>query len=88
MHLINGVSLLIAPIARRMFEDYAMGKYSLANLAEMAKREGFRQPFDPLAGAAAITREEKAVGALPDGLHQGELPGQDSNLEKQDQNLL
>jgi hypothetical protein len=44
--------------------------------------------LDLLADAAAITREEKAVGTLPDGLYQGELPGQDSNLEKQDQNLL
>ena len=48
----------------------------------------FRQPFDVRANAAATTREEKTAGNLPDGLHQGELPGQDSNLEKQDQNLL
>ena len=48
----------------------------------------FRQPFDLLADAAAITRNEKAAGTLPDDLHQGKLPGQDSNLEKQDQNLL
>ena len=48
----------------------------------------FRQPFDLLADAAAITRSKKAAGTLSDGLHQGELPGQDSNLEKQDQNLL
>ncbi len=31
---------MTAPIVRRMFEDYATGKYSLAELAEMAKREG------------------------------------------------
>jgi hypothetical protein len=31
---------VIAPISRLMFEDYATGKYSLADLAEMAKREG------------------------------------------------
>jgi site-specific DNA recombinase len=48
----------------------------------------FRQPFDLLADAAAMTRCKMAAGTLPEGLHQGELPGQDSNLEKQDQNLL
>ena len=48
----------------------------------------FRQPFDLLADAAAITRKEEAAGALSGGLHQVKLPGQDSNLEKQDQNLL
>jgi hypothetical protein len=34
----------------------------------------FRQPFDLLADAAATTRDEKAAGTLPDGLHQGKLP--------------
>jgi len=48
----------------------------------------FRQPFDLLADAAAVTRTVKAAGTLPGGLTQGKLPGQDSNLEKQDQNLL
>ena len=28
------------------------------------------------------------IGTLREDLHQGKLPGQDSNLEKQDQNLL
>jgi hypothetical protein len=42
----------------------------------------FRQPFDLLADAAATTREEKAFGTLPDGLHQGKLPGQDSRYHK------
>ncbi len=48
----------------------------------------FRQPFDLLADAAAITRSKKITGTLVDDLRQGKLPGQDSNLEKQDQNLL
>ncbi len=48
----------------------------------------FRQPFDLLADAAAITREERAAGGLCDGALQDKLPGQDSNLEKQYQKLL
>ena len=48
----------------------------------------YHQPFGPLSDAAAIPRNEEAAGTLSDCLHRVKLPGQDSNLEKQDQNLL
>lgn len=48
----------------------------------------FRQPFDILADAAQSSRTLQTVNHRSAIRHQGELPGQDSNLEKQDQNLL
>jgi hypothetical protein len=52
------------------------------------RRPEFRQPFDLLAAAAVITRGKTGVETPSHDRPQGKLPGQDSNLEKQDQNLL
>ena len=73
------------PREKRRLLDFVL---SNSTWADGVLTPEFRQPFDLLADAAATAREEKSAGTLPNGLHQGELPGQDSNLEKQDQNLL
>ena len=73
------------PREKRRLLDFVL---SNSTWADGVLTPEFRQPFDLLADAAATTPKEKAAEILPDGLHQGELPGQDSNLEKQDQNLL
>ena len=73
------------PGEKRRLLDFVLSNSTWAN---GVMTPVFRQPFDLLADAAAITRKEKAAGTVSGGLHQSELPGQDSNLEKQDQNLL
>ena len=93
----EGLALLeLAGRAADLFEKQEPGEkrrlldFVLSNStwADKVLTPEFRQPFYLLADAAATTWDEKTAGTLPRGLHQGELPGQDSNLEKQDQNLL
>lgn len=74
-----------APREKRRLLDFVL---SNSTWADGLLTPEFRQPFDLLADAAEVTCSKKAAGISPGGLHQGELPGQDSNLEKQDQNLL
>ncbi len=73
------------PREKRRLLDFVLSNSTWAN---GVLTPVFRQPFDLLADAAAVTRSKKAAGTLSDGLHQDKLPGQDSNLERQDQNLL
>ena len=73
------------PREKRRLLDFVL---SNSTWADDVLTPEFRQPFGLLADGAASTRNKKAAGTLSDGLHRGELPGQDSNLEKQDQNLL
>jgi hypothetical protein len=58
------------PREKRRLLDFVL---SNSTWADGVLTPQFRQPFDLLADAAATTREEKAAGTLPDGLHQVQL---------------
>jgi hypothetical protein len=72
----------------RLRNEGASTSYCRTRLGKRrACRPLFRQPFDLLGDVATILRNEKVAGIISDDLHQAKLPGQDSNLERQDQNL-